>query len=39
MAKIPESEKIKAVRRYLEGKESQGNIAKSIGMHISVLYI
>jgi len=32
MSKIPAIEKVKAAKRYLEGKESQESVAKSIGV-------
>ncbi|KFM95767.1 transposase family protein [Bacillus clarus] len=38
MAKFSSKEKIRAVRRYLEGTEGGKTIAKSIGVHSSMLY-
>lgn len=37
MAKFSVEEKLKAVKRYISGKESQRTIADSIGVHKSVL--
>ena len=37
MAKLKAQEKVQAVRRYLEGKESQKVIAKSIGVSKAIL--
>ncbi|EEK72194.1 Tnp167A [Bacillus mycoides] len=38
MAKFSSKEKIRGVRRYLEGTEGGKTIAKSIGVHSSMLY-
>lgn len=38
MAKLSSKEKIRAIRRYLEGTEGGKTIAKSIGVHPSMLY-
>ncbi|MBY0599793.1 transposase [Bacillus bingmayongensis] len=38
IAKFSSKEKIRAVRRYLEGTEGGKTIAKSIGVHSSMLY-
>ncbi|WP_413466324.1 hypothetical protein [Paenibacillus polymyxa] len=35
MAKLTAQQKILAVKRYLEGKERQGSVAKSIGLNTS----
>ncbi|MFK4330935.1 transposase-like protein, partial [Bacillus sp. RC240] len=38
MAKLSSKEKIRAIRRYLEGTEGGKTIAKSIDVHPSMLY-
>ncbi|WP_018783395.1 transposase, partial [Bacillus sp. 95MFCvi2.1] len=38
MAKFSSKEKIRAIRRYLEGTEGGKTIAKSIDVHPSMLY-
>jgi transposase-like protein len=37
LAKFTDEEKMKAVKRYLEGNEGCGTIAKEIGVHVSNL--